>query len=96
MLSLLCFFSVPIFADAGQANQQGSSSTTLAADEDPGNSGPPHNDDSASGNPSHDDDWSRKDKPSNGNWGQGQHPNGPMSESGSLGLWAALYVVVVH
>ncbi|UCG60723.1 MAG: hypothetical protein JSV52_10345 [Candidatus Zixiibacteriota bacterium] len=80
LLLVFCFFAVPASADQG--NKQGSV-TLEGAVEDPGNSGPPHNDDGASGNPPHGDDWSRKDKPSNGNWGSGQHPNGPMSTGGT-------------
>ena len=69
ILSLLCFLAAP----------------TFAAVEDPGNSGPPH-----------DDDWGRQDKPSNGNWGSGQHPNGPMSGDNSANLWTVIFMVAVQ
>lgn len=87
LLSVLCFFGVPAFADG---TQQGAGNM-MVTDEDDGNSGPPHNDDGASGNPSHDDDWSRQDKPSNGNWGDGNHPGqgGPITEAALL-IWAAI------
>ncbi len=80
LVGLFCFFAASV--SAGDANKQGSAQVTAVV-EDPGNSGPPHNDDGACGNPSHDDDWSRKDKPieARGNWGSGNHPGqaGPIS-----------------
>jgi len=45
LVSLFCFIAVPV--SAGDTSKQGS--TQLAAVEDPGNSGAPHNDDGAVG-----------------------------------------------
>ena len=89
LVSLFCFFAASV--SAGDANKQGSTQVAAAV-EDPGNSGAPHNDDGATGNPSHDDDWSRKDKPSNGNWGSGNHPGqGGPTDSGTTAL---LWVII--
>ena len=92
LVSLFCFFAAP--ASAGDANKQGSTQVTAAV-EDPGNSGPPHNDDGGTGNPSHDDDWSRKDKPSNGNWGSGNHPGqgGPTTTGATEVFWALMTIL---
>ena len=88
LVSLFCFIAVPV--SAGDTSKQGS--TQLAAVEDPGNSGAPHNDDGAVGNPSHDDDWARKDKPSNGNWGSGNHPGQGGSVTTAI-FWAVVAVL---
>jgi hypothetical protein len=87
LVSLFCFFAAS--ASAGDATKQGSTQD-LAAVEDPGNSGPPHNDDGSVGNPSHDDNWARKDKPSSGNWGSGNHPGqgGAIDAATAAFVWA--------
>lgn len=92
LMSLFCFLGTSVSAD--DANRQGSTQV-LQAVEDPGNSGAPHNDDGSVGNPSHDDDWSRQDKPSNGNWGSGNHPGqgGPITTSASALIWAIVVVL---
>lgn len=91
LVSLFCFFAAS--ASAGDANKQGST-TVLTAVEDPGNSGPPHNDDGAVGNPSHDDDWAGAHKPieARGNWGSGNHPGqgGSTDSSTTTILWIIL------
>jgi len=89
LVSLFCFFAASAFA--GDANKQGSTQVT-AVEEDPGNSGPPHNDDGAVGNPSHDDDWAGAHKPieARGNWGSGNHPGqgGPLTSGAAVLIWA--------
>jgi hypothetical protein len=89
MLSLLCFFAAPAFADgsqaAGQSSQQGATNL-IAAVEDPGGS-------NSKGIPSHDDDWGRKDKPNNGAWGSGRHPSGPFKGDISAGVVMVLNIV---